>query len=181
MELFGRRGHHYYKELIPSKLTGDFIFCFGSNSTGDHGPVTVELALKHFGAQMVVASGRQGQSYGSIMMILKKGATDPRRGIQYDKHFLMPTQMKSNFKDLYNYAKTHSGLTFVVVYTMHKCGDAGLGAACNACGDSSTQLSGFFGSCEIWGVPCNVVFEGYFNRVVRKSYQSYMKGYSMLS
>ena len=58
MELFGRRGHHYYKELIPSKLTGDFIFCFGSNSTGDHGPVTVELALKHFGAQMVVTSGR---------------------------------------------------------------------------------------------------------------------------
>ena len=130
---------------------------------------------------MGVASGRQGQSYGIVTMALKKGATDPRTSISYDEHFLVPTQMKSNFKDLYDYAKMHPGLTFVVAYTMHKGGDTGLGAARNACGYSSTQLAGFFGSCDIGGVPCNVVFEDYFDRVVRKSYQSHIKGYSMLS
>ena len=92
MELFERRSHHYYKGLIPSKLPRDFIFCFGSNSTGDHGPVTAELALKHFRAQIGVASGRQEQSHGIVTMALKKGATDPRTGIRYDEHFLMPTR-----------------------------------------------------------------------------------------
>ena len=58
--------------------------------------------------------------------------------------------MRSNFKDLYDYARAHLGLTFVVAYTMHKPGDAGLGAARNACGYSSTQVAGFLGSCDIW-------------------------------
>ena len=54
MELYNRKGHLNYKGLIPSKFPRYFIFCFGSNSTGDHGPVTAELALKHFGAKMGV-------------------------------------------------------------------------------------------------------------------------------
>ena len=62
MELYERKDHQYYKRLIPSKLPQDFIFCFGSNSTGDHGPVTAELAVKHFEVEMGVFSGRQGQS-----------------------------------------------------------------------------------------------------------------------
>ena len=86
MDLFERKSHLYYKGLIPSKLPRDFIFCFGSNSTGDHGPITAELALKHFGAQMGVASGRQGQSYGIVTIALQKGATDPRTGITYNEH-----------------------------------------------------------------------------------------------
>ena len=89
--------------------------------------------------------------------------------------------MRSNFKDLYDNARAHLGLMFVVAYTMHKPGDAGLGAARNACGYSSTQVAGFFGSCDIWRVQRNVVFEDYLDKVVRKSYQSHMKGYSMLS
>ena len=44
MELYKRKDHQYFKWLIPSKLPQDFKFCFGSNSTGDHGPVTAELA-----------------------------------------------------------------------------------------------------------------------------------------
>ena len=131
--MFERRGHYYYKGLIPSRLRQDIIFCFGSNSTGDHGSVTAELALKHFEAQMGIASGRQEQSHGIVTMALKKGATDPRTGIRYDEHFLTPTQMRSNFKDLHDYARTHPALTFVVAYTMHKRGDARLGAGPNAC------------------------------------------------
>ena len=130
---------------------------------------------------MGVASGRQGQSYGILMTALKKGATDPRKGIRYDEYFLTPTQMKSNFKDLYNYAKGHPGLMFVAAYTMHNRGDVGLGAACNACRYSSTQLACFIGSCDTWGIPLNVVFEDYFDKAVIKSYQSHMERYSMLS
>ena len=111
-----------------------FVFCFGSNSTGDQESVKVKLALKHFGAQMGVASGRQGQSYGTVTTSLEKGATDPRTGIRFYEHFLTATQMKSNFKDLYRYVRAHPGLTFVVEYSMHKSNDAGLGAARNACG-----------------------------------------------
>ena len=130
---------------------------------------------------MGVASGRQGQSYGIVMTALKKGATDPRKGIRYDEYFLTPTQMKSNFKDLYNYAKRHPGLTFVAAYTMHNRSDVGLGAARNTCRHSSTQLARFISSCDTWGVPRNVVFEDYFDKAVRKSYQSHIEGYSMLS
>ena len=68
---------------------------------------------------MGVASGRQGQSYGIVKMALKKGFTDPRTGIRYYKHFLTPTQIKVNFKDLYGYARSYPGLMFVVAYTMN--------------------------------------------------------------
>ena len=105
---------------MPSRIPSNFIFCFGSNSTRDHGPVTAEKAFKHFGAQMGVASGCQGQSYGIATIALKKGFTDPRMGIRYDEHFLTPDQMKRNFKDLYDYARAHPDLTFVVAYTLHK-------------------------------------------------------------
>ena len=166
MGLYKRKDHRYYKGLIPSKLPQDLIFCIGSNSTGDHGPVTAGLAVKHFRAEMEVASERQGQSYRIVTIALKKGFTDPRTGIRYEKHFLTPAQMKTNFKDLYDYARSHPGLTFVVAYTMHARGNPRLGLACNTCGYSSTQLAGFFSSCDIWGVPRNVVFEEYFDRVV---------------
>ena len=43
MALFDRKNYKYYKGLVPSRLPSNFIFCFGSNSTGDHGPVTTEL------------------------------------------------------------------------------------------------------------------------------------------
>ena len=114
MELYEIKDHQYYKGLIPSKLPRDFIFCIGSNSTGDHGSVTAELAVKHFEAKMGVVSGRQGQSYGIVTIALKKGFTDPRTGIKYEEHFLTLTQMKVNFKDLYGYARSHPGLTFVI-------------------------------------------------------------------
>ena len=172
MELYERKGHRYYRGLILSKLLQDFIFCFGSNSTDDHGPVTAGLALKHFGAQMGVASGRQGQSYGIVTVELKKGFTDLRTGIRYKKHFLMPLQMKTNSKDLYGYARAHPGLTFVVAYTMHKCSNPRLDPAHNACGYNSTQIANFFGSCDIWGVPCNVVFKDHFDRVVYSMQQA---------
>ena len=101
MALFNRKNYKYYKGLVQSRLPSNFIFCFVSNSTEDHGPVTAEITLKHFGAQMGVASRRQGQSYGIVTIALKKGFTDPRTGIRYDEHFLTPDQMKRNFKDLY--------------------------------------------------------------------------------
>ena len=124
--------------MIPSKLPQDFIFCFGSNSTGDQGPVTAELAVKHLEAEMGVASGRQGQSYGIVTIALKKGFTDSRTGIRYDEHFLTSTQMKVNFKDLYSYARSHPGLTFVVAYTKHAHSNPELGPAHNACSYNST-------------------------------------------
>ena len=170
--LFDRKNYKYYKGLVPSRLPSNFIFCFGSNSTGDHGPVTAELAHKHFGAQMGVASGRQGQSYGIVTIALKKGFTDPRTGIRYDEHFLTPDQMKRNFKDLYDYARMHPDLTFVVAYTLHKQGNPRMGPAHNACGYHSFQLARFFGSCDAWGIPLNIVFEDYFDRVVRKGLHS---------
>ena len=107
------------------KLPQDFMFCFGSNSTGDHGPVAAELAVKYFEAKMGVASGRQGQSYGIVTIALKMGFTEPRTGIRYDEHFLTPMQMKVNFKDLYGYTTSHPGLTFVAAYTMHTHGNQG--------------------------------------------------------
>ena len=151
--------------MIPWKLPRDFIFCFGSNNAEDHGPVTAELAVKNFEAEMGVASGRQGQSYGIVTIALKKCFSDPRTGIRYDEHFLTPTQMKMNFKDLYHYARFHSGLTFVVAYTMHVRGNPRLVPAHNSCGYNSTQLANVFGSCDIWGVPSNVVFEDHFDWV----------------
>ena len=135
------------------KLPQDFMFCFGSHSTGDHGPVAAELAVKHFEAKMGVASGRQGQSYGIVTIALKMGFTEPRTGIRYDEHFLTPMQMKVNFKDLYGYATSHPGLTFVAAYTMHTHGNPRLGPTHNTCDYNSTQLANFFGSCDIWGVP----------------------------
>ena len=166
MKLYKRKGHQYYKELIPSKLPQDFIFCFVSNSKGEHGPVTAELAVKHFEARMGVASGRQGQSYGIVTIALKKGFTNPRTGIRYDKYFLTLTQMKVNLKDSYSYARSDPGLTFVVAYTMHARGNPRPVPAHNAYDYNSTQFANFFGSCDIWGVPSNVVFEDHFDRVV---------------
>ena len=168
MELFDRKNYKYYKGLVPSRLPSNFIFCFGSNSTGDHGPVTAEIALKHFGAQMGVASGCQGQSYSIVMIALKESFTDPRTGIRYDEHFLTPDQMKRNFKDLYDYARAHPDLTFVVVYTLHKQGNPRMCPVHNACGYNSFQLARFFGSCDAWGIPLNITFEDYFDRVARK-------------
>ena len=158
--------------MVPSRLPSNFIFCFWSNSTGNHRPVTAELAHKHFGAQIGIASGHQGQSYGIVMIALKKGFTDPRMGIRYDKHFLTPDQMKRNFKDLYNYARTHPDRTFVVAYTLYKQGNPHMGPAHNACGYDSFQLARFFGSCDVWGIPLNIVFEDYFDRVARKGLHS---------
>ena len=45
---------------LPVRLPEAFIFCFGSNSTGDYGLVTAALALKYFGAIIGVAFCRQG-------------------------------------------------------------------------------------------------------------------------
>ena len=114
-------------------------------------------------------------------MALKKGVTDPRTGIRYDEHFLTPTQMRLNFKDLYDYARAYPRLTFVVAYTMHKRGDVRMGAAHSACEYSSNQLADFFGSCNTWEIPHNVVFEDYFDSLVKKIYRGHMKKYSMLS
>ena len=74
--------------------------------------------------------------------------------------------MKVNFKDLYDYARSHPGLSFVVTYTMHAHGNPMLGLASNAFGYNSTQLANFFGSCNICGAPSNVVFEVNFDRMV---------------
>ena len=143
MELYEIKDHQYYKGLIPSKLPRDFIFCIGSNSTGDHGSVTAELAVKHFEAKMGVVSGRQGQSYGIVTIALKKGFTDPRTGIKYEEHFLTLTQMKVNFKDLYGYARSHPGLTFVIAYTMHARGNPRLGPATTCAATTLLSLPTF--------------------------------------
>lgn len=166
MKLFERKKRKYYVGLIPSKLPSNFIFCFGSNITSDHDPVTAELAEKHFGAIRGVPSGRQGQSYGIVTIALKKGATDPRTGIKYDEHFLSKRQLKANFKDFYNYARAHKDLTFVVAYTVHKYGNPTMGPAHNACGYDSKTLANLFGTCDVWGVPDNVVFEDHFAKIV---------------
>ena len=129
MELYERKDYRYYKGLIPSKFPQDFIFCFGSKSTGDHGPVTEKLAVKHFEAEMGIASGRLGQSCGVVTIGLKKGFTDPRTSIRDDEHFLTPMQMKVNFKDSYSYARFHPGLRFVVAFSMHVRGNPRLGLA----------------------------------------------------
>ena len=76
------------------------------------------------------------------------------------------TLMKVNIKDLYGYATAHLGLTFVVAYALDTRSNPGLGPTHNACCYNSTQLARFFGSCDIWGVPRNVVFEDHFDRVV---------------
>ena len=73
--------------------------------------------------------------------------------------------MKTDFKDLYNYAR-YPCLKFVVAYTMYARDNPGLRPAHNACGYNSTQLANVFGSCDIWEVPRNVIFEDYFDRVV---------------
>ena len=157
--LFDRKNHKYYKGLVSSRLSSNFIFCFVSNSTGYHGPVTAELAHKHFGAQMGAASGRQVQSYDIVTIALKKGFTDPRTGIRYEEHFLTPYQMKRNFKDLYDYSRTHPDLTFVLAYTLHKQGNPRMGPAHNACGYDSFQLARFFGFCDVWGIPLQRLFK----------------------
>ena len=100
---------------------------------------------------MGVASGRQGQSYGIVTIALKKGFTDSRTGIRYDEHFLTSTQMKVNFKDLYSYARSHPGLTFVVAYTKH-CAQQPRARS----GPQRVQLQLYY----------NVLFEDHFDRVV---------------
>ena len=87
---------------------------------------------------MGVASGRQGKSYGIVTMALKKSYTDLRTNITYDEHFLTPTQTKTNFKDLCNYARCHPNLTLVVAYTMQVRSNSRLGPAHNTCGYNST-------------------------------------------
>ena len=133
---------------------------------GDHGSVSAELPVKYFEAEMGIAFGKHRQSYGIVTIAPKKGFTDPRTGIRYYLHFLIPTQMKVNFKDLYGYARSLPGLTFVVAYTMHARGNIRLGPTHSERGYNSTQLANCFGSCDIWGVPSNVVFEDHLDMVV---------------
>ena len=128
--------------MTLSKLPQDFIYCFGSNSIGDHGPITAEPAVKHFEAEMEVSSDRQEQSY-KIVTIALKMLYCPRTGITHEEHFLAPTQMKVNFKELYSYARSHPGLTFVVACTMHARDKPRLGLVHNACGYNSTKLENF--------------------------------------
>ena len=47
---YKRKNHLYYSGLLPSGLPKKSIFCFGSNSPGDHERATAAAALMHFGA-----------------------------------------------------------------------------------------------------------------------------------
>ena len=50
---------------------------------------------------------------------------------------------------------------------MHKRRDARMGMSHNACGYTSMRLAILFGLCDALGIPNNVVFGDYFNRVLR--------------
>ena len=141
-----RKNHPYYPGLkrspIPSGFPQNFIFCFVSNSKGDHGLITTELVLKNFYAIMGVASGRQEQSYGIVTIAIEKGHPDSRVDIRYDEHFLTPQKMKTKF--MLMQSNTLIQHPDVAAYTIKTRSDPRMGSSYNACSSNSTHLAIFF-------------------------------------
>ncbi len=105
----------YYDEMrdhgrfTPERIThlgANEVFVFGSNIHGDHNGGAAEYALRHFGAVMGQAEGRQGQSYAI-----------PTVGVSM--HDVYEAVLR-----FVNYARLHQELTFLV--TAIGCGNAGL-------------------------------------------------------
>ena len=72
-----------YLGKIGTSLPAGCFFVFGSNPTGEHGPVTAEYAKKHSGAIAHVSCGWQGQSYGIPTVALENDTIDVVSGTLY--------------------------------------------------------------------------------------------------
>ena len=68
----------------------------------------------------------------------------------------------------FEFSCSHPDLIFVVAYAMHKQGDPSLGSSHSACGYTSMRFAKFSGTCNVLEIPNKVVFEEYFDRVVKK-------------
>lgn len=104
-----------------NKLDKNSIFVFGSNPEGRHGAGAAKFALDNFGAIYSNGRGIQNNSYALPTKNLKKDFVEKFDGktIIYKKSgkkSLTKTQIKSNIKDLYNYALKNSKQKFYIAY-----------------------------------------------------------------
>lgn len=129
----------YIESLKPNQ-----IFVFGSNTEGRHGAGTARLCLNKYGAKYGQASGLQGQSYGLITTDLTTSKFPSRS----------KSEILIEINKLYEFAKAHPELEFLVAYTAE---------GYNLCGYSSEDLAKMFASFDI---PENVVFNDGFSKLM---------------
>lgn len=123
------------------ELPENGVFVFGSNTQGRHGGGAALAARNHFGAIYGQAKGLQGRSYAIVTKDLTK-YTHPSVSIK---------QIKSQIKDLYDYARINPNVDFYIAY-------ARSGTNLNAY--TPKQMAEMFALDG--NVPENIVFESEF-------------------
>tara|TARA_Y100000310_G_C20599210_1_gene772106 strand:+ start:312 stop:806 length:495 start_codon:yes stop_codon:yes gene_type:complete len=113
----------YWKGDKITELGDDEIFVFGSNPEGRHGMGAAMAALK-FGATYGKGRGRQGNTYALVTKNLRKGYIEILESgdtIKYRRagfRSVSYQQVKSNIKELYEYAVQNKHLTFKIAYIL---------------------------------------------------------------
>lgn len=144
--------HKYYSGLIKD-LKENQIFVFGSNPEGRHGAGSAKIAKDRYGAIYGKGRGIQGQSYALVTKNLTQNYLEKETNILYKRYgerSVSLEQIKSNIKDLYDYANNNKHLEFIVVYTFE---------GKNLNGYNGLEIFDAFNSYEI---PDNIVFNDSF-------------------
>ena len=159
----------YYKGFIRKQLPPNCFFVFGSNPSGEHGPITAEIAVRNFGAKMGVSRGFQGQSYGIPTVALKSNTVDTVSGKLYKNCKFSKAEIIENIGEFIRDVKKHNDFYFFVAYTMYAI-EQNSRPAVNLCCYSSVELTEMFAKAIVengdFFIPNNVVFEEFFWRAI---------------
>ncbi len=145
----------YWKGNLIEHLGPKEVFVFGSNPAGIHGAGAAKSALL-FGAKMGVGRGLQGKSYALVTKNLKEGYLEKETGIIYQKAGFCSVsleQIRENVKQLYEVAKSHPEVRFLISFMCKKNARGGYEKSLN--GYDGLQMVSVFLQDEI---PPNIVF-----------------------
>lgn len=160
--------HRFWKGDTITALEPNYIFVFGSNPQGRHGAGAAKAAMQ-FGAQYGVGRGLVGQTYALVTKNLKAGFVEKSTGIVYDKEgycSVSAQQISDNIDQLYDTARQHPNLWFIVTYKNETWPN----------GQPKKSLNGYSGE-EMWGmftankdVPPNIVFHNSFKPLYARDF-----------
>ncbi|CAL9987300.1 hypothetical protein VPHK469_0116 [Vibrio phage K469] len=112
---------NYWRGGHITKLPAQCVFVFGSNPEGRHGAGAAKAAMS-FGAVYGQGRGRQGNAYGLVTKNLTRGYVDKHPDGDKVYHYagsrsVGVKDMCDNIVELYEYAKAHPEMKFLIAYT----------------------------------------------------------------